>query len=45
MLIDLVGLPKDGDERLFHRLYKACNRGIIYKRSCAAELLEGYECW
>jgi hypothetical protein len=43
MLIDLIGLPKDGDERLFNRLYKACSNRSIFKKGATVELLEGYD--
>ncbi|KAH8590660.1 hypothetical protein B0O99DRAFT_691438 [Bisporella sp. PMI_857] len=45
MLIDLIGLPKDGDERLFHRLYKACSNSSIFKKGATERLLDGYDCW
>ncbi|KUJ24005.1 uncharacterized protein LY89DRAFT_727055 [Mollisia scopiformis] len=45
MLIDMIGLPKDGDEALFHRLYKACDNATILDESVAARLMEGYDCW
>lgn len=44
MLIDLIGLPKDGDERLFNRLYKACSDQSIVKKGAVVELLDGYDC-
>jgi hypothetical protein len=44
LLISLIGLPKDGDERLFSRIYKACNNNTIWKEGVAAKLMNGYDC-
>ena len=44
LLISLIGLPKDGDERLFSRIYKACSNNTIWKVGTAAKLMNGYDC-
>jgi hypothetical protein len=44
LLISLIGLPKDGDEKLFHRIYKACDNNTIWEEGVAAKLMNGYEC-
>ncbi|KAK9772948.1 putative Tle1 phospholipase domain-containing protein, partial [Seiridium cardinale] len=45
MLIDITGLPKDGDEHFFHELYKACDKGFILNEELGAKLSQNYECW
>ncbi|KAK8029858.1 hypothetical protein PG993_011149 [Apiospora rasikravindrae] len=45
MLIDVLGLPRDGDERLYNMLYKACHRDTIITREAAEQMLQGYERW
>ncbi|KAK7993632.1 hypothetical protein PG989_007013 [Apiospora arundinis] len=45
LLIGIIGLPKDGDARLYNRIYKACDRDSIVTREVAQELLKGYERW
>lgn len=44
LLINLIGLPKDGDEGLFYSLYKACDNGSIFVESVLQDLLLGYKC-
>ncbi|KAK7959653.1 uncharacterized protein PG986_004507 [Apiospora aurea] len=45
MLIDVLGLPRDGDERLYNTLYKACHRDTIITQEAAQQMLQGYERW
>lgn len=44
MLINVIGLPKDGDAKLFHDVYKACDKGTMFDTGVAEKVLEGYEC-
>ncbi|KAK6836555.1 hypothetical protein PG987_007050 [Apiospora arundinis] len=43
MLINAVGLPKDGDEHLYSLLYKACHKNSMLTRDAAQQLLQGYD--
>ncbi|RDW57752.1 hypothetical protein BP5796_12553 [Coleophoma crateriformis] len=45
LIIFVIGLPKNGDEKLFHRIYKACSNKTIFNHGVVDKLLEGYECW
>jgi len=44
LLISVIGIPKDGDDRLFHCIYEACHDETIWEEGVAAKLLEGYYC-
>jgi len=44
LLISLIGLPKNGDEKLFSRIHKACDNNTIWEDGAAAKLMSGYEC-
>lgn len=46
MILHVVGLPRHGDERFFHLLYKAChdNIGPALDKTAIAKVLNGYGC-
>jgi len=44
LLISVIGIPKDGDDSLFHRIYEACLDETIWEEGVAAKLLEGNDC-
>ncbi|KAK3989330.1 hypothetical protein QBC44DRAFT_370070 [Cladorrhinum sp. PSN332] len=45
-IIELVGLPKNGDEKFFRALYKACDKEYLFSNpETKTALVKGYECW
>ena len=42
-IVEIAGLPKNGDEKFFHDLYKACDSGSIFNKT-TKNLFKGYEC-
>ncbi|KAI0198835.1 hypothetical protein F4808DRAFT_246452 [Astrocystis sublimbata] len=44
-LIEIIGLPKNGNEKHFNLLYKACDNNSIFDKDLAAHLCRDKEHW
>ncbi|KAK8112838.1 hypothetical protein PG984_013364 [Apiospora sp. TS-2023a] len=45
IVIDMIGLPKHGDEHLYNAIYKACHKNSSITRESSQQLLQDYEWW